>query len=428
MTVVDTIGGFVRPGAVHREIYKRPDIFELEMERIFKSTWIFVGHESEVREPGDYRTLRMGNEPVIFVRDQAGSARILVNRCRHRGATVCQLAAGNARSFRCHYHGWTYRCDGNLIGVPYPERYDEDVREHGGLLELPRVETYGGLVFASFNEAVPPLPDHLGQATCDYLDRWLDHCGGRPFVALGEAHQVEVASNWKMQVENGLDGYHGGFTHRSFFNLMQQRTGKSVRYASGLPNAQTKAFAHGNAAVDPETRSRQPLINRIAALPDAEQLLTDLRVEVGTATYDELLDGLPGPGVNIGIYPNLQLIGIHLRRIEPISVDRTVVTVRPLLLRDGPPQFNELRLRYHELFYGPAGFGQPDDLEMFARVHEGLDDDEDPWLRLDRGLTREEDDGAVRIGNVTDETPMRAQYREWTRLMAQTQSGAAADA
>jgi hypothetical protein len=320
-------------------------------------------------------------------------------------------------SFRCHYHGWTYRADGRLIGVPYPERYDSDVRDSLGLHPLPCVASFRGLVFASFNEHVAPLLDHLGPAATGYLDRWLDHCRGRRLVASSEAHQLLVASNWKLQVENGLDGYHGSFTHRSFFNLMQRRTGKSVQYASGLPSAQTKAFAHGNGAVDPETAARQPLVNRIAVLPDADRLLVDMRAKVGDEEYAMLLDDLPGPGVNIGIFPNLQLIGIHLRRIEPISVDRTVVSVRPLLLEDGPPEFNELRLRYHELFYGPAGFGQPDDLEMFARVSEGLDDEVAEWVLLDRGMTQEEDRGDMRVGNVTDETPMRAQYREWLRLM-----------
>jgi phenylpropionate dioxygenase-like ring-hydroxylating dioxygenase large terminal subunit len=415
---MNSMEGLVRPGAVHREIYKNPDVFSLEMDRIFKRTWVFVGHETEVREPGDYRTMRIGTEPVIFVRDQSGALQVLINRCRHRGASVCQLAAGNATSFRCHYHGWTYRADGRLIGVPFPERYDNDPRQHLGLLSLPCVESYRGLVFASFNKEVAPLLEHLGPATVGYLDRWLDHCGGQKLAALGEAHQLAVASNWKLQVENGLDGYHGGFTHRSFFTLMQQRTGKSVRYASGLPTAQTKAFAHGNAAVDPETTSRQPLINRIAALPDAERLLSDLRARVGEDEYTRLLDQLPGPGINIGIFPNLQLIGIHLRRIQPVSVDRTVVTVRPLLREEGPPEFNELRLRYHELFYGPAGFGQPDDLEMFARVDQGLDDEVDEWVLLDRGMSLEQVQGDMRIGNVTDETPMRAQYREWLRLMS----------
>jgi phenylpropionate dioxygenase-like ring-hydroxylating dioxygenase large terminal subunit len=415
---VADITKLVRPDAVHREIYKDPAVFTEEMDRIFGRTWVFVGHESEIPEPGDYRTISIGTQPVIFARDQSGQIRVLVNRCRHRGATVCQAAAGNATSFRCHYHGWTYRADGRLVGVPYPDRYDSDIRDASGLLCLPQVGSYRGLVFASFNEHVPPLLEHLGPLAVGYLDRWLDHCGGRPLIASKECHQLVVGSNWKLQVENGLDGYHGGFTHRSFFDLMQQRTGKSVRYASGLPTAQTKAFQHGNAAVDPETTSKQPLVNRIAALPGADEALAQLRSEVSDETeYQSLLEGLPGPGINLGIFPNLQLIGIHLRRIQPIAVDQTVVTVRPLLLRDGPPEFNELRLRYHELFYGPAGFGQPDDLEMFARVDEGLDAQADHWVRLDRGIGLEEKFGEMSVGNVTDETPMRAQYREWLRLM-----------
>ena len=91
--------------------------------------------------------------------------------------------------------------------------------------------------------------------------------------------------------------------------------------------------------------------------------------------------------------------------------------LRPLLLAEGPPEFNELRLRYHELFYGPAGFGQPDDIEMFARVDDGLDDEGAPWVLFERGISKETDDGEVRTGNVSDETPQRAQYREWLRLM-----------
>ena len=130
------------------------------------------------------------------------------------------------------------------------------------------------------------------------------------------------------------------------------------------------------------------------------------------AEYEELLDALTGPGLNIGIFPNLQLIGIHIRRIDPIAVDRTVVSVRPLMLDGVPPQLNILRLRYHEMFFGPAGFGQPDDLEMFARVDLGLDDTEDEWIRLGRGYGVEESIDGMQVGNVTDETPQRAQYRE----------------
>jgi nitrite reductase/ring-hydroxylating ferredoxin subunit len=380
---------------------------------------VYLAHVTEVAEPGDYLTLRVGREPVVLARGEDGALRALVNRCRHRAAMVCESAGGNAKSFRCQYHGWTYRNDGQLIGVPYPDRHTADVRDRLGLLAMPRLDTYRGLIFASFNPDVPDLLEHLGVGARDYIDRFLDQCLGMPLVAHRQAHRVAMRGNWKLQVENGMDGYHAGFTHRSFFDVMQRRTGASVRYASGLPTATAHAFRNGHAAIDPETTSRKPLVTRISTLPDAEARLESVRRQVGEDKFDDYLGGLPGAGINVGIFPNLQLIGIHIRRIEPVSVDRTVVSVRPLTVDGAPDDFNWLRLRYHELFYGPAGFGQPDDFEMFDRVEAGLDDTEDEWLRFERGFGDEtsEDEGDSSRGNVTDETPQRGQYREWLRLM-----------
>jgi benzoate/toluate 1,2-dioxygenase subunit alpha len=410
----------VRDDAVHRDIYRDRQVFALEMERIFKQTWVFMAHDSELTDGGDYLTMRIGTEPVVLVRGEDGAVRVLVNRCRHRGAIVCERAAGNAKSFRCQYHGWTYRNDGQLVGVPYPERHDGDVRGRLGLLPLPRVAAYRGLIFASFNPDVPELADYLGPAATGYVDRFLDQCLGMPLVAHAQAHRIAVEANWKLQLENGMDGYHGGFTHRSFFDVMQRRTGSSVRYASGLPTATSRAFRNGHCAIDPETTSRKPLVTRVAALPEASERLEALRNEVGDDKFEDYLAGLTGPGINVGIFPNLQLIGIHVRRIEPVSVNRTVVSVRPLLVNGAPREVNWLRLRYHELFFGPAGFGQPDDFEMFERVEAGLDDTRDGWLRFERGYGQEDtlDDGDTLAGNVTDETPQRGQYRQWAALMA----------
>src|ERR1700745_102462 len=130
----------VREDRVHREVYRNPAIFAQEMERIFKGTWVFLCHESQVAVPGDYLTLRVGREPVIVVRDEESRLRVLVNRCRHRAAAVCEWEMGNANTFRCQYHGWTYRNDGKLIAVPMPERYDEGVTEGLDFLAAPRVE------------------------------------------------------------------------------------------------------------------------------------------------------------------------------------------------------------------------------------------------------------------------------------------------
>jgi hypothetical protein len=307
------------------------------------------------------------------------------------------------------------------VGVPYPERQSADVRERLGLLALPQVESYRGLIFASCNPAVPPLAEHLGPGAMSYVDRFLDQCLGLPLVAHRQAHRIAMDANWKLQLENGMDGYHAGFTHRSFFDVMQRRTGSSVRYASGLPTATSRAFRNGHCAIDPETTSRKPLVTRVATLPEAAERLAALRRDVGQDRAEDFLNGLTGAGINVGIFPNLQLIGIHIRRIEPVSVNRTIVSVRPLLVQGAPPEVNWLRLRYHELFYGPAGFGQPDDFEMFERVEAGLDDTRDSWVRFERGHGREEslDDGDTSLGNVTDETPQRGQYRQWAALMAQ---------
>jgi hypothetical protein len=293
------------------------------------------------------------------------------------------------------------------------------VRERLGLIALPRVESYRGLIFASFNPDVPPLAGYLGPGATGYIDRFLDQCLGLPLVAHRQAYRIAMRANWKLQLENGMDGYHAGFTHRSFFDVMQRRLGTSVRYASGLPTATSRAFRNGHCAIDPETTSRKPLMNRVATLPEAAERLALLRAEVGDDKYEDFLGGITGAGINVGIYPNLQLIGIHIRRIDPVSVDQTVVSVRPLLVDGAPEQVNWLRLRYHELFYGPAGFGQPDDFEMFERVEAALGDTQDGWFRFERGYGGEQavDDGDTALGNVSDETPQRGQYRQWAALM-----------
>src|ERR1700722_19404578 len=271
----------VRDDAVRREIYRDPEVFALEMERIFKRTWVFMAHESELAASGDYLTMRIGAEPVVLVRGEDDEVRVLVNRCRHRGAIVCEQAAGNAKSFRCQYHGWTYRNDGQLVGVPYPERQSPDVRERLRLVALARGESYRGLIFASFNPDVPSLADYLGPGAIGYLDRFLDQCLGLPLVAHRQAHRIAMGANWKLQLENGMDGYHAGFTHRSFFDVMQRRLGTSVRYARGLPTATSRAFRNGHCAIDPETTSRKPLMNRVATLPEAAERLPPLPAQGG---------------------------------------------------------------------------------------------------------------------------------------------------
>src|SRR5471030_2961303 len=104
--------GRVEADRIAPSLYYDPALFEAELERIFYKTWIWVAHESELPNPGDFRTTTIGRQPVIVVRGKSGSINVLQNRCRHRGATVCEQHKGNARGFTCPYHSWTYGLDG----------------------------------------------------------------------------------------------------------------------------------------------------------------------------------------------------------------------------------------------------------------------------------------------------------------------------
>jgi phenylpropionate dioxygenase-like ring-hydroxylating dioxygenase large terminal subunit len=136
----------VQESRVHRRIYLEQEVFDLEMERIFERNWVFVGHESEVPAPGDFKTIPIGTQPAIMTRDENGDLHVLMNRCMHRAATVCQEERGNCSAFRCWYHGWTYNHKGELIGLPYANGYGASFdKRKFGLIKAARVEKYRGL-------------------------------------------------------------------------------------------------------------------------------------------------------------------------------------------------------------------------------------------------------------------------------------------
>jgi phenylpropionate dioxygenase-like ring-hydroxylating dioxygenase large terminal subunit len=161
----EQLSRFVQPGRVHRRIYTDSTIFELELERIFGTAWIYVGHESQVKQPGDYFAARIGRKPVVLVRDRDQSIRVIHNQCAHRGALVVATERGNAAEFTCCYHGWTYHLDGRIKRVPlqhgYPHHFDQ-ANPKTAMVQVPRVKSYGGFVFASEAVDGPSLEDFLG--------------------------------------------------------------------------------------------------------------------------------------------------------------------------------------------------------------------------------------------------------------------------
>jgi phenylpropionate dioxygenase-like ring-hydroxylating dioxygenase large terminal subunit len=208
---------FVQPGRVHRQIYIDAAIFELELERIFGTAWIYIGHESQVKNPGDYFATRIGRKPVVLVRGSDRKMHVIHNQCAHRGSLVVANEKGNAAEFICCYHGWTYHLDGRLKRVPLQHGYPSDFDSSDpktAMVELPRVKSYRGFVFASEAADGPSLEDFLGYMTTS-LDDMVDRAPDGEIEVAGGVFRHTYEANWKLYLENLCDAAHPIFTHRS---------------------------------------------------------------------------------------------------------------------------------------------------------------------------------------------------------------------
>ena len=401
----------VQEDRVHGSIYTSREIFEEEMERIFKKMWVYVGHTSEIPQPGDYRVTWIGDESVIMTRDEDGQIHLLANRCRHRGSAVCQYEAGNASYFRCPYHGWTYSNDGSLTGVSFPSGYDERFRkEEYGLSKLPRMGIYRGFIFGSLSPTGISLDEHLGDRVKDMIDLFVDLSPEGEIDVRAGVHKNGYHANWKFV---GMDGYHGNFVHQSIGIDRAARKGQRVSSPERSPNV-TRSLGNGHVMLDGRpARANQPS-RRPIDWP--EDYVRTLEEKHGKERATELIGARGDP--HMGVFPNLQLIDVHIRVTRPLGPAETEVFMYPVLLKGAPPEVNSQRLRHHEWFYGPAGMGSPDDNEVFERNQTGLSAQVDPWVLLSRGRHREQIDAdGSPISNYTDELTQRHQIFRWRQEM-----------
>jgi phenylpropionate dioxygenase-like ring-hydroxylating dioxygenase large terminal subunit len=407
----------VQPDRVHGSVYTSREIFEHERERIFRNGWVYVAHESEVAEPGDYVTRTIGGEPMIVSRGRDGEVRVLANRCSHRGNRICNAQRGNASSFRCHYHGWTFGSDGALTAVPMPTGYGErfeGIRSELGLVPAPRVDSYRGFVFASLAPTGVSLLEHLGRATTA-IDRLLalSPTGELRLTAGWMKHRQRC--NWKMIMENNVDGYHALFTHKSVYEAVKPA---KVSHQPAKVDVSVRDLGNGHAEIDysEEYLKLDEEFVWFGRLPRAKIPSYVQQMEEAYGPEQTHRAFVIGPPHTL-IFPNLFLAEMNIMMVEPLAPDDSIAYTTPALLV-GAPEMNSRMLRRTEGAMGPAGFLIADDGEIGARNQAGLAARNPEWLVLSRGFETEisNETGTVNYDK-SAETPQRGFWQEWARVM-----------
>jgi phenylpropionate dioxygenase-like ring-hydroxylating dioxygenase large terminal subunit len=425
----------VRPDRVHRALYSDPALFELEMRRLFGRAWLLLGHESQIPAPGNFFTSRMGREPVIVARHADGSIRVLLNRCSHRGTTVCEEPAGHCAEFVCPYHGWTYRTDGSLRFVPLARGYGPDVEKKKGelgLVNVPRVESYRGFLFASLAADGPALSDFLGPMSSSF-DDMVDRAPDGKVEVAGGVFKHAYNGNWKLVLENHLDGLHPNYVHASSVEAAREAPdpGQPEKYAgiatrqmrqNGAPEDVWESigiwatdFGHGYLG-DYHSDSRL-----VAGMdnPAFAEYRARLEQKLGKERAAKVLSVTRWNSI---IYPNCSFMGQfrQLRIVHPLAVDRTVVYTYSFRMKGAPEEMYRDTIAFANVVNGTASWVLTDDLEVYERVQKGLGTQASDWVYVGRGLggDADEGDGRMRRGATgTSELHIRSQFAAWLRYM-----------
>ncbi len=349
-------------------VFTDPQVYRAEQERVFGRCWLYVAHESQLPQVGSFLTNSMGEEPVLVCRDGEGRVRVFVNSCRHRGARVCRVDEGRAQRFECPNHGWTYDLAGRLIGVPrYQEAYYGELRrEEWGLLEVPRVSLYRGLVFASFSEEGESLEDYLGEIRW-YLDLLLNRTAGGWEVLPG-AHRWALKGNWKLAAEQfGGDNYHVSSTHGSMVRL-------------GLVDEKTFMGEPWVRDFEVKTDKGHGWINlTMAHPPEMERVLGAYQTRVREEARGRLSpaqSALVGT-IHVGtIFPNFSLLSfsgfLTFRLWQPRGPKRMEVWSWGLVEKGAPSEVVELARKMQILTFSPSGIFEQDDGEMWGDCVESM--------------------------------------------------------
>ncbi|MBA2672811.1 aromatic ring-hydroxylating dioxygenase subunit alpha [Ramlibacter sp.] len=417
--------------------YTDAQLYRRELDRIFYGAhWNYVGLEAEIPNVGDYRLSRVGERQVILVRDRVApkdrgtdtGVRVVENRCAHRGVRFCQQPHGNARSFVCPYHQWTYKLNGDLAGLPFKdgvkeERPDGSACVNGGMPEgfdlkanglvKLRVAVLHGLVFATFSEDAEPFADYIGPEVMPWLDRIFK---GRQLTLLGYNRQ-RIPGNWKLMMENIKDPYHPGLLHTWFVTFGLWRADQKSRMVTDAHGRHAAMVSRRNEGGENKTVT-QGVTSFKAGMALNDARLLDVVPEPWWTVDDPANPGTEiTPTVTmLTLFPGLivqqQVNSLSTRHIVPRGEGEFDFVWTHFGFADDTPEMTRRRLRQANLF-GPAGFVSADDGEVIEFSQDGFRQ----WG--ESGSTLCELGGTETGGteHMVTETLIRGMYAYWKKVM-----------
>ncbi|MDY6929748.1 MAG: benzoate 1,2-dioxygenase large subunit [Pseudomonadota bacterium] len=370
-----------------RDMFTDPDLFEIEMKYIFEGNWVYLAHESQIGNVNDYFTGYIGRQPIFIARNKNDELNCFINACTHRGAVLCRKKKDNKAVLTCPFHGWSFNNSGKLIKVKDPDDagYPDSFNCEGSHdLKKVRMESYKGFLFGSLNDDVKPLSEHLGEAA-KIIDMIVDQSSEGLEVLRGSSTYI-YDGNWKLQAENGADGYHASATHWNYVATVARRkagmTADDVKAMDLSTFNKQKggfyAFEHGHILLwmdwpNPEDRP-----------------LYECRNELVEKFGAHRADWMIGKLRNLCLYPNVFLMdqmSSQIRHFRPISVDKTEVTIYCFAPKGENSEARAHRIRQYEDFFNASGMATPDDLEEFRACQQGFKGMKLPWNDLSRGAT-----------------------------------------
>lgn len=431
----------VRRGMIPAHIYNDREIFELERDRLFSRSWNFVAHESEVPQAGDYVVRHVLDDSFIVSRTSAGDLRVMFNMCLHRGMQVCRAEAGNASHFRCPYHGWSYRNDGRLVGLPFhQEAYGGEegfTRKGQRLLSAPRVSSYNGLIFINLDPEAPELEDFLGDFKF-YLDYYTNQSASG--MEVRGPQRWRVKANWKIGAENFAgDMYHTPQTHTSVVEIGLFREPKAEKRKDGT------TYWAGNGGGTTYKLPSGTLEERLRYVGYPDEMIERMK-QVWTREQKDVVgeDGFMASAASI--FPNLSFVHnwpkvedtdevlpfISLRQWRPISEDETEVLSWFMVDKEAPEDFKELSYKAYIMCFGSTGMFEQDDVENWVSLTStaggsmakrlllnsrmGIKSDESP---VTPALTSEEYSGPGKVHVGYGEYSQRAFLNQWADHLEQ---------